>query len=158
MQGTSIKKYFEDDHKRLDELFINFQKYKHQDFSKAKEFFKEFKIGLQRHIVWEEQILFPVFEKKTGVTQAGPTQVMRIEHKQIGEYLELIHKKVQTQDINSDKEEEMLLSVLSKHNLKEENILYPSIDNMITDEERVEIFNQMNELPEESYKKCCSHS
>lgn len=155
MQETSIKKYFGDDHKYLDELFINFRKYKHQDFSKAKEFFKDFKMRLQRHIVWEEQILFPAFEKKTGMAQSGPTQVMRIEHKQIGECLELLHKKVRTQDTNSDKEEEMLLSVLSNHNLKEENILYPTIDSMITDEERAEIFNQMNKLPEESYKKCC---
>ncbi len=158
MQETSIKKYFEDDHNRLDELFTNFQKYKKQDFAKAKEYFKEFKFGLQRHIVWEEEILFPIFEEKSGISQGGPTFVMRIEHKQIGEYLELIHKKVQIQDTNSDKEEEILLATLSKHNVKEENILYPAIDNMVTDEERIAAFNQMNNLPEERYKKCCSHS
>lgn len=155
---VTIKKFFEDDHNRLDNIFVEYQKLKRSDLQKAKESFKEFKIGLQRHIVWEEEILFPLFEKKTAIFQSGPTQVMRIEHKQIKEQLEKIHDKTQNKDIKSDADEEVLLSILIKHNLKEENILYPSIDNVTTDEERVEIFNQMNKLPEESYKKCCSPS
>ena len=83
---------------------------------------------------------------------------MRIEHKQIKEQLEKIHDKIQKEDTKNDIDEEVLSSILIKHNLKEENILYPAIDNMIKDEERVRIFDQINNIPEESYKKCCSHS
>lgn len=155
MIKESIKIYFEADHDRLDELFRNFQKLKRVDYPKAKGFFKEFKFGLQRHIVWEEEILFPLFEQKTGLIDNGPTQVMRIEHRQIGEYLEAIHKKVQKQDPDSDEEEQMLLSLLSVHNQKEENILYPAIDTVITDTERTAAFTAMNTLPEERYKTCC---
>ena len=157
MDNVTIKKFFEDDHNRLDTIFIEYQKLKRSDLQKAKEFFKEFKIGLQRHIVWEEEILFPVFEKKTAIFQGGPTQVMRIEHKQIKEQLEKIHDKIQKEDTKNDVDEEILSSILIKHNLKEENILYPAIDNMIKDEERIRIFDQINNMPEESYKKCCSH-
>ncbi len=149
-----IKTYFEKDHDRLDELFRNFQKLKRVDYPKAKEFFKEFKFGLQRHIVWEEEILFPLFEQKTGMT-TGPTQVMRIEHRQIGEHLEAIHKKVQRQDPDSGEEEQMLLSVLSLHNQKEEHILYPAIDKALSDAERATAFTAMKHIPEERYQGCC---
>jgi len=73
---------------------------------------------------WEEEILFPLFEKKTGM-QFGPTYVMRNEHKEIAAHLESIHKKVQKADPSSDREEQKLLEVLGAHNQKEEAILYP---------------------------------
>lgn len=154
MERTSVKTYFEKDHDRLDELFRQFQNLKQSDYSKAKECFKEFKFGLQRHIVWEEEILFPLFERKTG-SALGPTQVMRMEHRQIREHLESIHKKVQDQNPDSDQEEQMLLAVLSAHNQKEENILYPAIDRSISDEEKAYVFNAMKNIPEERYQFCC---
>lgn len=155
MTEQTITEYYQKDHARLDELFINFQMYKRKDFQKAKDYFKQFKFGLQRHIVWEEDVLFPYFEKKTGMSNAGPTQVMRTDHKQIGEYLESIHKKVQKDDLNSDIEEQNLLSALSHHNLKEEKILYPSIDGLANENEKKEIFKAMDNIPEERYKQCC---
>ncbi len=158
MSEKSIKVYFEADHDRLDNLFKKFQEFKRVDFPKARECFKEFKIGLQRHIVWEEEILFPLFEKKTGMT-SGPTQVMRIEHRQIRDFLEAIHKKVQEPSAlggpGSDPEESGLLSVLSAHNQKEEAILYPAIDRLLSDEDRAYVFGAMKKIPEERYQKCC---
>jgi iron-sulfur cluster repair protein YtfE (RIC family) len=158
MNEQSIKIYFEADHDRLDGLFKKFQELKRTEFEKAKESFKEFKSGLQRHIIWEEEILFPLFERKTGST-SGPTQVMRMEHRQIREYLESIHKKVLDQSAlggpDSDQEEQMLLAVLSAHNQKEENILYPAIDRLLSDTEKAYVFNAMKNIPEERYQFCC---
>lgn len=154
MSEQNIKTYFEADHDRLDNLFKRFQEFKQTDFPQAKECFKEFKLGLQRHIVWEEEILFPLFERKTGMT-SGPTQVMRIEHRQIRDFLEAIHKKVQVQDPGSDPEEHGLLSVLSVHNQKEEAILYPTIDRLMSDEDRAYVFGAMKKIPEERYQICC---
>ena len=90
-EQKTITAFFEQDHDRLDELFKTFQQLKRSDFAKAKEAFKEFKVGLQRHIVWEEDLLFPLWEKKTGRSEEGPTVVMRAEHRQIGQQLEAIH-------------------------------------------------------------------
>jgi regulator of cell morphogenesis and NO signaling len=155
---TSIAEYFEADHDRLDGLFVNFQRFKHSDYSRAKECFVQFKFGLQRHIIWEEEILFPLFEKKLGLHDIGPTAVMRNEHQQIGKCLESIHKKVQESDPESDREEKELLEVLKQHNLKEEMILYPAIDSMITREEIENAFVQMKNIPESRYETCCRHS
>ena len=76
-EQKTISEFYEQDHDRLDELFKTFQKLKRSDFAKAKEAFKEFKFGLQRHIVWEEGVLFPLWEEKTGMSEGGPTFVMR---------------------------------------------------------------------------------
>jgi regulator of cell morphogenesis and NO signaling len=154
-EQRTITAFYEEDHDRLDELFKTFQRLKRSDFSKAKEAFKEFKIGLQRHIVWEEDLLFPLWEEKTGMSEGGPTFVMRHEHRQIGQLLESIHDKVVQQNPDSEQEEQLLLNVLGSHNMKEERVLYPSIDNVVSAEERETVFQNMKAIPEDRYNACC---
>lgn len=151
----TVSAFFEQDHDRLDELFKTFQQLKRSDFPKAKEAFKEFKFGLQRHIVWEEDVLFPLWEKKTGMSESGPTPVMRNEHRQIGQQLEAIHGKVSAQNPDSDKEEQALLDLLGSHNRKEELRLYPAIDQVAGTEGQEAIFQSMKNIPEERYNCCC---
>lgn len=155
MTMPSIQSAFATDHDRLDGFFVSFQTWKRTDFAKAREAFKEFKFGLQRHIIWEETILFPLFEKKTGMYQTGPTEVMRQEHRQIGDCLEAIHKKVQQRDPNSDAEERSLLAILVAHNQKEETVLYPALDRLLSDEEKAAASDAMEKIPEEAYQVCC---
>ena len=154
-EQKTITAFYEQDHDRLDELFKTFQRLKRSDFAKAKEAFKEFKFGLQRHIVWEEDILFPLWEKETGISEGGATSVMRTEHRQIGQHLEAIHQKVVDQNPDSDQEEQELLNLLGSHNMKEERVLYPGIDRVTSTEDRETVFRNMNNIPEERYKLCC---
>lgn len=156
MAEYTVTGYYETDHDRLDELFKHFQQLKRTDFTKARLCFKEFKFGLQRHIIWEEEILFPLFEQKTGLVHGGPTEVMRREHRLIGKYLEDIHEKVKAQNPDSDDDELMLLNTLLAHNQKEEQILYPAIDRAITEPERGNVFSTMKNMPEERYSYCCT--
>ncbi|MBI4436679.1 MAG: hemerythrin domain-containing protein [Candidatus Omnitrophica bacterium] len=155
MDKQLIAPYYEADHDRLDGLFRNFQSSKRSDFSKAKESFREFKIGLQRHIIWEEEILFPLFEEKAGMKGMGPTEVMRQEHRQIKNLLEAIHHKVAKQDPGSDAEETALLEVLGAHNQKEEKILYPAIDQFLSDQDREVVFRRMKGVRGEELGSCC---
>jgi hypothetical protein len=46
--------FFEQDHDRLDDLLTQFHQLKRSDCARAKACFVEFKVALQRHIVWEE--------------------------------------------------------------------------------------------------------
>lgn len=151
----TITIYFETDHARLDGLFKQYQANKRSNFSHAKECFKQFKFGLERHIVWEEEILFPFFESKTGATQSGPAAVMRREHLEIKDDLEKIHKKVRRKDLETDVEEGELIRILEGHNCKEEQILYPLIDQLTSEMERQEIFSKIRNLPEERHGSCC---
>jgi iron-sulfur cluster repair protein YtfE (RIC family) len=154
-EQKTISEFYEQDHDRLDESFKTFQQLKRSDFPKAKEAFKTFKFGLQRHIVWEEDVLFPLWEEKTGMSEGGPTFVMRAEHRQIGQQLEAIHGKVADQNPDSDQEEQALLDLLGTHNMKEERVLYPAIDQLTSAEERETVFQNMKNIPEERYKLCC---
>jgi hemerythrin-like domain-containing protein len=92
--------------------------------------------------VWEEELLFPMWEEKTGMVEDGPTPVMRFEHEQIQKLLDAIYLKVESQDLNSDQEEQALLNLLSSHNRKEERALYPAIDNVWRSNERTKLPHQ----------------
>ena len=153
---TIIADFMGQDHDRLDGIFSEFQAVKGSDLGKAKHFFSEFKRGLQRHIVWEEEILFPVFEQKTGMLEVGPTAVMRLEHKVIQQALAGIHEKIRQGNCESEIEEASLLATLSQHNEKEENILYPSIDRLVTPEEGQEILRKVREYPQTASHECCA--
>ncbi len=155
-ESQTITTCYEKDHDRLDELFKTFHTMKRSDFAQAKAAFKEFKMGLQRHIVWEEELLFPIWEEKTGMIEDGPTPMMRHEHSQIKQLLDVIHQKVEGQNLDTDQEEQALLQLLGSHNRKEERALYPAIDNVTSAEERTTVFSNMKSIPEDRYNACCS--
>lgn len=154
---SSISSIFAEDHDRLDGLFATFQSKKYDSYAEAKPFFREFKFGLQRHIVWEERILFPLFEQKTGIFHSGPTEVMRSEHRKIGQCLEALHDKVREQDPASEAQEAALVQALHAHNEKEEAVLYPALDRLLSDEEKQGVVEAMAKVPEEAYRTCCGH-
>ncbi len=152
---NTITQYFEADHSRLDAIFRQFQRVKQESVEDSKLFFRLFNNGLKRHIIWEEDILFPAFEKKTGMTAEGPTWVMREEHRQIGSILERIHEKVRRGDPLGADDEMMLVKILNEHNQKEEQVLYPALDRLLTEEESARIFLGMENIPAERYQTCC---
>ena len=141
-----IKEFMSDDHDRLEVIFKEFQSTKDKDVNQAKDLFHEFKTGLKQHIVWEEEILFPIFEDRTGMQEQGPTAVMRMEHRKIKEFLEAIHDNIVNADINTDAFERGLIEVLTAHNEKEEKILYPWMDNSLSETETEEAFERMEKV------------
>ncbi len=151
----SVSTHYAADHDRLDAHFNLYRSLKRVNVPEAKVNFREFKFGLQRHIIWEEEILFPLFEQKTGITTGGPTEVMRREHQLILHHLEAIHARVRVQDPETDEDEELLLNILTAHNLKEEKILYPAIDRAIGGSERAAVFTAMEQVGPERFAVCC---
>lgn len=146
MPERTISTMFDEDHERLDALFKAYQTLKRTDFPKAKSAFLEFKAGLQRHVVWEEEILFPLWERKSGMTGGGPTIVMRNEHQEIRDCLESLSRKIEAQNPETDREEEFLLDLLDRHNMSEEEVLYPEMDHIISSEEREAAFRAMEKI------------
>jgi hemerythrin-like domain-containing protein len=74
----------------------------------------------------EEEVLFPAFEQATGMTDGGPTFVMRSEHDQMRGLLE----QMETAADGGDRDElidlgDTLLMLIQQHNQKEEQMLYP---------------------------------
>lgn len=151
MREETILSVLSQDHDRLDAIFELYQRA--EELERAKRHFKIFWKGLRRHIVWEEEILFPIFEEKRGTTM-GPTEVMRVEHREIQRLLQLLHEKLKHGE-ERKKEEGALLSLLSAHNEKEEHVLYPLLDQMLNDAERKSALEKIRDLPEEKLEHCC---
>ncbi|MCC6766617.1 MAG: hemerythrin domain-containing protein [Deltaproteobacteria bacterium] len=146
MKAENITEYFAQDHNRLDEFFDRFQALKGSNLPDAAANFRQFSDGLLQHIAWEEQILFPAFEERTGMRDSGPTAVMRMEHKQIRSLLDAIGLELRQGRSATESEEAQLRGVLGAHNVKEERVLYPAIDRMLTEPERADVFARM-QLP-----------
>jgi len=139
----TIFDFMSKDHDRLDGIFKEFQKASHSGPAEAKKLFSEFSFGLKRHIVWEEEILFPLFEERTGMKDGGPTEAMRFEHLQIKSFLKEIDGRISLVQDSTGAEQE-LLRILGDHNMKEEHILYPSIDSVLSEKEAEAVVEKIN--------------
>ena len=139
---ATILEFMSDDHNRLDAIFDELAG--EATPAGASELFADFKAGLSRHIGWEEDILFPIFEDASGMHDSGPTAVMRMEHRQIEKVLEEIDLKVSEGELTAlGGLQKDLLAVLGPHNDKEEGILYPATDEMIDDAERQQVIAKL---------------
>lgn len=69
----NVTEYLETDHRRLDDIVAEVRRLADAGgFAQAGARFAEFVCGLDRHIEVEEQILFPLFERMTGMTGVVP--------------------------------------------------------------------------------------
>lgn len=137
----TITDYLQTDHRRLDRLYDRFQEDSREGrWEDAARGIREFSLGLKRHIGIEEEILFPVFEEKTGMVDAGPTHVMRMEHTEIKDLLDKLVAAADAKNGEDVKENAYhLTNYLADHNMKEEHILYPESDSFLSEAERIEV-------------------
>lgn len=137
----TVTEFLQTDHKRLDKIFNGFLKaVKEKSWDDASKGFREFRIGLKRHIRAEEDILFPAFEEKTGMSEGGPTAVMRMEHQDIQELLDKILSATDAKDdAQTTGAANRIVNILTDHNMKEEHILYPESDEFLSEMERSDV-------------------
>jgi hemerythrin-like domain-containing protein len=126
---TSIRDFMTDDHRRCDDVFAEVeQALADGDNAAAKAAFTRFQDDVLHHFAAEEGVLFPAFERKTGMSM-GPTQVMRSEHTQMRELMRSAADALAAGDVETYAgDAETLLIMMQQHNMKEENILYPMCD------------------------------
>ena len=119
------------DHDRLEALeHAAFEERAAGDLQAAFDLYAEFALGLRRHIGFEEEILFPAFEELTGMP-TGPTTVMRAEHREIERLLDEIAGGIGDAAAEVDALRADLHRVLGEHNVKEEGVLYPIVDDRL---------------------------
>ncbi|MBI4265640.1 MAG: hemerythrin domain-containing protein [Acidobacteria bacterium] len=156
-----IAEFMNRDHHRLDAILADFRK--RSDGEQAKRFFSQFESGLQAHIAWEEELLFPLFEEGIGRGESAPTAAMRAEHQRMRELLRSIREgldggrkvylrvpetgRMQAVTIKDgsgvDATVNELQDVLLAHNHKEAQILYPWLARTLTERERAALFGRI---------------
>jgi iron-sulfur cluster repair protein YtfE (RIC family) len=132
----SITEYLSGDHRRLDGLLGEVEHaVAEESFPRARERHHELEVGLDRHIRLEEELLFPLFEARSGMS--GPTVVMAREHRQIRAALRMMGEGLAKDDATAFSEgRRWLEDVLPEHDSKEEHILYPMTDKLLSSRER----------------------
>ena len=129
--SDSIKKIMSDDHKYCDNLLVQLDDMIiKNNWSIAQRQMTIVADNILYHFDHEENVLFPWFESTTGNTN-GPTTVMRNEHDQIRELLTDLEQSIN--DKNNQRYfgiSESLNIFIQQHNIKEEGILYPMIEEL----------------------------
>ncbi len=85
-------------HGRCDQLYVDGENFLldeqiEEDLESIKSFLNE----MEGHFQMEETVLFPTFEKISGMRQ-GPTKVMRMEHHQMQNLLARMSEAVSNED------------------------------------------------------------
>jgi iron-sulfur cluster repair protein YtfE (RIC family) len=137
----SISSFCENDHDELDKIFQEYLNYKHSDLISARKRLVEFRSHLQRHMFLEEEILFPLFETNSCITK-GYTRLMQEEHQRIRQLL----KAADRWETLNNHAENTLIITLGQHHLKEESVIFPTLDRSLTQEEKITLLQKLNKL------------
>ncbi len=124
-EAISLSAHFTGQHREADELWAGVEAaVEKRDAAKIKDAYQRFERSLRQHLLLEEEVLFPEFEKATGMTQ-GPTAVMRGEHRQMRALLDQMQVALASADHEALMDGgDTLLTLIQQHNMKEENMLY----------------------------------
>jgi hemerythrin-like domain-containing protein len=132
---TAISKFMQDNHRHCDELHAAAEAaVAEQDWNAADKAWEAFAAEWHEHItVREEGQLFPALEAVNG--PPGPIAVMRMEHDQmralVAQMSEALATRNEQQFLGLG---ETLMLLTQQHNMKEENILYPLMDQLIPEQ------------------------
>jgi hemerythrin superfamily protein len=139
----TISAFFSKDHDEIDAVLSEV------DFTDAEAAYatlREFDHKLERHIVWEEEILFPAAGRAAPQLACGPIAAMRAEHAEIRALKAQALERLKDGDAALGRTFiEDMLAVLSAHNMKEEHMLYPACDLVIAPGEIAQIIDLLKE-------------
>jgi iron-sulfur cluster repair protein YtfE (RIC family) len=131
---TTISNLMQANHRHCDELHAAAEEaVAGQDWPSAEQAWGAFTLEFTAHITErEEGQLFPALEAANG--PPGPIAVMRAEHEQmralVAQMSEALTARDEQQFLGLG---ETLMLLTQQHNMKEENILYPIMDQLIAE-------------------------
>jgi hemerythrin superfamily protein len=132
-----IYEFMSRDHSRLDYIFQEFRKSK--KVAEAEQLFLEFSAGIERHMSWEEDILFPLVKKKMGGDSPMIDELI-VQHNRIKDDLRGLADSLKPRDTALEDDLEQLLAA---HDKMEEEDMYPWIDNYLDDTAKKEALSRM---------------
>lgn len=110
------------------ELLQQYQSAKEQGVGAALRVFSRLRQTLEHLIFREENELFPSFEQVSDPSGEGPTEIMRVEHRQIRALLNDIEEKLRQGNMKTDAEQVVLHGMLTTHQRQERQTLQQAIE------------------------------
>jgi hemerythrin-like domain-containing protein len=141
-----------DVHERLAELFLLHQEALLMlDVDLALSRLEQFELELRSHMRVEEELLLPVYSR-AGRIPGGPVEFYTGEHKRMLEFLSRFSEKLKQlknkpvslkrEIIGLFDEEAMFKHLMQHHDMREQNILYPTLDKVTEEKERDELLSR----------------
>ncbi|MEW6208852.1 MAG: hemerythrin domain-containing protein [Acidobacteriota bacterium] len=133
-------------HRALDEMFLLHQEaLLDMDLPLASSRLREFETALLAHMRNEEELLLPVYAR-AGRIAGGSREMFTGEHKKMVEFISRFHRRLEEMsDSPADVkrrilgllfDEAMFRMLMEHHDSREQNILYPMLDKVTTEEEK----------------------
>ena len=104
----------------------------------------------QRHLELEEHVVFPRFERLTGIDDDGPTALLRWEHREMRQALDdMLEALVRGNAVEFHRAREAYARLDSQHRVSEHRLMFPLIDQLLGE---VELASLLAELDNRSNK------
>jgi hemerythrin-like domain-containing protein len=135
---SSIPEYMTAKHRECDDYFSEAESaVAKENWDLALEKWQLFANELAEHLGQEEEVLFPQFEQATGMT-SGPTQMMCMEHQQMRALVQDLDNALAAKEKNEYLGlSETLMVMMQQHNMKEEMMLYPMMQQHLAQGEQL---------------------
>ncbi|MDO8436212.1 MAG: hemerythrin domain-containing protein [bacterium] len=139
-----------DDHKKILEALDELEK-NVDSLTINKEGIKEFlhftETFAEPHHQKEEQVLFPALEKKGVPKEGGPIGMMLFEHDTKRGYVKELRKALADgKEIGIKENAQNIIFLLRDHISKEENVLYPMAQEVLTEDEMAGLGGQCERI------------
>jgi hemerythrin-like domain-containing protein len=139
-------------HERLDELFASHQEaLLALDVELAQASLKQFELDLRAHMRIEEDLLLPIYAR-AGRIKGGPPEFYTGEHKKMLEFLARFNKQLEALGeapadlkrgiIDLFDQEAVFKQLMQHHDMREQNLLYPTLDKVTSEAEREALLAQ----------------
>ncbi|MCS6777988.1 MAG: hemerythrin domain-containing protein [Chloroherpetonaceae bacterium] len=140
------------DHDVLQEQFLQHQEaLLAQDLPLALQVLHDYIERLHQHMQAEEDILLPVY-RRAGPVMGGDEELFRAEHRKIRALLQHFVERVEAIQRAPENLRRQVLSLLDEqaayknlllhHELREHNLLFPALDRVTQEAERIELLRQ----------------
>lgn len=139
----SLQAFLDADHARLNALWTECRTLWPAKPLEAKHLFYRFKADLERHITWEDDLVFPAYERLAGRPPDSLTALLSWEHRYLRRHLQQLERLSTAPPHGVPLEWVVFNGLLSGHNQREERRLYPLIDQMLSRKARCELLEIM---------------
>ena len=142
-----------DIHQDLERIFFRHQqKLLHFEFDAALEILDEYERALLKHISDENTHLLPIYIERGDIKRGGAAQMFFDEHEKMIDHIAFF--KEETAKLKSEETvDEKLVWLIEReafykklhdhHDIRETNFLYPELDRITSDEEKLELLNKV---------------
>lgn len=142
-----------DIHQDLEKIFFRHQqKLLHFEFDAALAILDEYERALHKHITDENTYLLPIYIERGEIKRGGAAQMFFDEHEKLANHIVLFKEEIAKLEREENLDEKLIWLIeregffkklCDHHDIRETNFLYPELDRITSDEEKLELLGKV---------------